>query len=113
VNHSVRDEGNVTVVELEGDVDVSGAPMLRDLLAGLIVAPGARVLLDLSHVKFIDSSGVGILVTAHRKAAESGTAFGLASPSGTVARVFELTRTNRLLEIFPTVEEATSALRGR
>jgi anti-sigma B factor antagonist len=113
VNHSVHEDSGVTVVELEGDVDVGAAPELRDLLAGLVGTPDARVLLDLSAVAFIDSSGVGILVTAHRKAAEAGAAFGLASPSGTVARVFELTRTNRLLEIFPAVEEGVTALGGR
>lgn len=110
MNYSTRHESGVTVVDLEGDVDVSGAPELRDLIAGLIAGPTARILLDLSDVAFIDSSGVGILVTAHRKATESGAQFGLASPSGTVARVFELTRTNRLLQIFPTVEEGVAAL---
>jgi anti-sigma B factor antagonist len=112
VNHSVREQSGVKVVGLEGDIDVTGAPELRDLLAGLLGEHQARILLDLSDVAFIDSSGVGILVTAHRKADESGASFGLANPSGTVARVFELTRTNRLLRIFPTVDEGVAALGG-
>lgn len=109
MKHEVLEREGVTVIALEGDVDVTGAPQLRDLLAGSI-SPGGRILLDLAGVTFVDSSGVGVLVTAHRKAAEAGASFGLASPSATVTRVFELTRTNRLLSIYPTVDEGIAAL---
>jgi anti-sigma B factor antagonist len=112
VNHSVREQGGVSVVELSGDVDVGGAPELRNLLTGLL-EPGSRVVIDLSGVAFIDSSGVGLLVTAHRKAAEVGGELALAAPAGTVERVFELTRTNRLLRIFPTLEEGLAAVGGQ
>jgi len=112
MKHELREQDGVTVIVLEGDVDVTGAPRLRDLLAGQI-APRTRTLLDLEGVAFVDSSGVGVLVTAHRKAAEAGAAFGLAAASPTVSRVFELTRTNRLLSIYPTVSEGVSALAGR
>lgn len=113
MKYETRQDSGVTVIEFEGDVDVTVAPDLRDLLAGLVETAGARVLLDLNGVAFIDSSGVGILVTAHRKAAEAGAFFALGGPSATVSRVFELTRTNRLLEIFPTIEEGVAALRSR
>jgi anti-anti-sigma factor len=111
MRHETRELSGITVIALEGEVDVTGAPELRDLLAGSIVG-GARILLDLGGVSFVDSSGVGVLVTAHRKAAEAGAAFGLAGASTTVARVFELTRTNRLLSIYPTVDEGVAALAG-
>jgi anti-sigma B factor antagonist len=112
MRHEVLEQSGVTVISLEGDVDVTGAPELRDLLAGTIV-PGARILLDLTGVAFVDSSGVGVLVTAHRKAAEAEASFGLAAATPTVSRVFELTRTNRLLSIYPTVSDGVSALAGR
>ena len=109
MNVSTEERGGAKVVRLEGALDVAAALELRDLL-GTVLEPGAKVLLDLAAVSLIDSSGVGILVTAHRLAAARGAAIVLAAPPGPVGRVFELTRTNRLLRIFPTVEEGLAAL---
>jgi anti-anti-sigma factor len=97
---------------LQGPTDVSQALELRELLGQQIDGPAARVLLDLSGVTLVDSSGVGVLVAAHRRAAGAGAGFVLAGAPGPVGRVFELTRTDRLLRIFPTVEEGLDALRA-
>lgn len=102
----------VTVIRLEGAIDVSRALELRDDLFARLDSPAARVLLDLSDVRLIDSSGIGILVTAHRRADGQGARFGLAGATGTVARVFEMTRTNRLLSLYDDVEEGVRALAG-
>ena len=98
------------MIALHEPIDVGRALELRDLLGTRIDSPAARVLLDLSGVKLIDSSGIGILVTAHRRADGQGARFGLAGAGGTVARVFEMTRTNKLLSLYPTVEEGVAAL---
>jgi anti-sigma B factor antagonist len=112
VEHDISEQGGVRVVHLHGHVDVSGAMALRDLLGQQIDGPAARVLLDLSDVNLIDSSGIGILVTAHRRADGQGARFGLAGATGTVARVFEMTRTNKLLSIYDTVDEGVAGLGG-
>lgn len=112
MEHDISEQGGVTVVHLHGAVDVSGAMALRDLLGQQIDSPAARVLLDLSDVQLIDSSGIGILVTAHRRADGQGARFGLAGATGTVARVFEMTRTNKLLSIYDTVAEGVADLGG-
>jgi anti-anti-sigma factor len=110
MEHHITERDGVRVVHLTGPVDVSGAMALRDLLGQQIDSPAARVLLDLTDVTLIDSSGIGILVTAHRRADGQGARFGLAGASGTVARVFEMTRTNKLLSIYETVDEGVAAL---
>jgi anti-anti-sigma factor len=107
----VRSQDGVTVVVLDGPIDVARALEARDLLAGPVGEAGCLVLVDLSGVTLVDSSGVGIFVTAHRRAEESGASFVLAGAPGPVGRVFELTRTNKLLRIYPTVEEGLAALR--
>lgn len=108
----VREEQDVTVVVLEGPIDVSRAMELRDLLGQQIEGRGARVLVDLGEVTLVDSSGVGVLVTAHRRAEQAGAAIALAGASGPVGRVFELTRTNKLLRIYSSVQEGLEALRA-
>ncbi len=112
MEYRVDTHDGVQVVRLEGPTDVSQALELRDLLGREIDGPSARVLLDLSRVTLVDSSGVGVFVSAHRRAESAGAAFALAEPTSGVGRVFELTRTNRLLRIFPTVEDGLQALRG-
>ncbi len=106
-----REQDGVTVVALSGPIDVARALEVRDGLAGPVGESGRRVLVDLSAVTLVDSSGVGIFVTAHRQAEAAGASFALAAASGPVGRVFELTRTNKLLRIYPTVEEGVAALR--
>lgn len=110
MRHSISDHGGVKVVALEGELEVSEAPALRDLMGALIEGPQSRVLLDLGQVSFIDSSGIGVLVGAHRRAEEAGARIGLASPSPGVRRVFELTRTDRVLRLFDSVSTGVAAL---
>jgi anti-anti-sigma factor len=112
VDYQLDQQDGVQIVRLGGPTDVSQALELRELLGRELDSPAARVLLDLRRVTLVDSSGVGVLVAAHRRAVGAGAQFALAEPSGGVGRVFELTRTNRLLRIYPTVEEGLEALRA-
>ncbi len=104
--------GGVVVVDVEGDIDVSNTLVLRDALASAMGDGSARVMLDLSDVEFVDSAGVGLLVTAHRRAQQGRGAFAVASLTPTVARVLELTRTDRVLTVLPSVAEGIDALGG-
>jgi len=112
MEYTVHDESGVTVIDLSGEIDVSHAPRLRELLGELITAGPGQLLINLSGVAFIDSSGLGVLIAAHRKAQEAGGVLGLADPQPSVRRVLELTRTNRVFQIFATVEEGLAALRN-
>ena len=112
MEHTIDEQGGVRVVRLTGPVDVSGAMELRDLLGKQLDGPGAKVLVDLSGVTLVDSSGIGIFVTAHRRADQVGGAMVLAAATQNVNHVFELTRTNTLLKIVPSVDEGVSALTG-
>lgn len=111
MEHTTRAQGGATIVELSGDVDVGGAQVLRETLADAIGA-GTPVIVDLSEVRFIDSAGIGLLVTGHRRAAEQRVAFAIAAPSEGAARVLSLTRTDRLLSVHATLEEAIAAVSG-
>jgi anti-sigma B factor antagonist len=108
----VRDDDGVTVIAPAGPVDVAASLELRDALAVPISQHGARVLVDLTDVTLVDSSGVGIFVTAHRSAEAAGASFALAGAQGPVGRVFEMTRTNKLLRIFESVDAGLEALRA-
>jgi anti-sigma B factor antagonist len=112
MEHRIETQDGIRIVRLSGPVDVSQALELRELLGTQIDGPGARVLVDLEEVPLIDSSGIGVMVGAHRRADGTGAGFALAAAGATVARVFELTRTDRLLRLYDTVPEGLEALRG-
>lgn len=80
--------------------------MLSRQLEELVEHPGAVVVLDLEHLDFMCSSGLGALINAHAKARPFQGQVFLASPSPMVMRLLETTRLTNLFEVFPNVDEA-------
>jgi anti-sigma B factor antagonist len=66
----------------------------------------------MSEVVYIDSAGLSVLIAANRKAQGLGGAFALSDPQKPVQQVFNLTRMNKIFQIFPTVAEGVAALKG-
>jgi anti-sigma B factor antagonist len=91
----IGEAGDVRVVRLGGELDLASAPRLTELLDE-VVAP--RVVIDLSGLAFIDSSGVAALVRALRQMDRDGQTLTLTRPSHTVVRVFEILGISSLLE---------------
>ena len=104
MNCEIRDEGGVAVVALSGDVDLETSPRLR---AALLDCVGMKrsVLVDLSRVSYIDSSGVASLVEAYQAARKSATAFGLVEVSANAMRVLELARLDKVFTIYPNLAD--------
>ncbi len=110
MDYKVREDAGITILDLSGEIDVSYAPRLRDILIELIESKSKRVLVNLSEVAYLDSAGLSVFIAAHRKARNIGGVLGLSSPQKSVQRVFDLTRTNKVFQIFSTVEEGVAAL---
>jgi anti-sigma B factor antagonist len=93
-----RTEDGVAVVTPRGELDVAGTPALEDALAEAAETPAvAGVVVDLSKLDFMDSSGLRAVVLADRRLREQGLRFALVRGGEPVHRVFELTRmTERL-----------------
>jgi anti-anti-sigma factor len=80
-----------TIVKLSGELDVASAPELREqLLVMLERQVPTRVVVDLSALSFIDSSGIAVLVNTERRARLLGCAFELVAPQPAVWRVLEV-----------------------
>lgn len=93
-----RADGTV-IIRLQGELDMSTAPALgRNLTEALDAMPHA-ISLDLSGLTFLDSTGIRVLMSSHRRAARQGCAFILRSPQPSVLRVLKLTGINQLLVI--------------
>ena len=112
VNITVADDQRPIddVVVVEGDLDAHTAPALRDRLDAVISRAPRRVLLvDLTAVPFLDSSGVGTLVAAHSRLVEGGASLRIVSTQPRVLKVLSLTGLDAVIPTFPTVEAARGA----
>ena len=102
----VRDVNGVAVVALEGDIDLQSSPAVRQQLLACF-EKNTRVVVDLSGVTYIDSSGVASLVEAFQIARKKNGTFSLVNVA--VMRVLSLARLDRVFTIHPTIEAATAA----
>lgn len=90
-------DGTVPIA-LEGDLDMDATFTLEPALERQIGEDGtARIALDLTGVEFMDSSGLGVLLSTRERAEQLGVDLRVASASDTVMRVLEITGTTRLL----------------
>ncbi|RME45845.1 MAG: anti-sigma factor antagonist [Chloroflexi bacterium] len=111
MEYQIHTDGSINIVELAGDLDVSGAPALQEALQQIIDNGGQQVVVNLGEVPFMDSSGLGVLVAAYRRMAAVGGQIALASPRPTLQKVFKLTRTDRLFKTFDQVNDAVAHMR--
>lgn len=103
---------SVRVLHLYGAVDVPHAMQLRDALGRVTSTSDDRILIDLEKVDLLDSSGLGVLVAAQRRASKVGARFALAAPRERVARVLRMTGTANILDVHDTVEDGALALQA-
>jgi len=101
---------SLTVVSVVGELDVATAPRLRQQLVALAATSPTGVIVDLGGVDFLDSTGLGVLLGALKRARTAGFGFALANAEPQVARVFEVTRLVDILPLHPTVAEAVAAI---
>ena len=99
---SVEHTGSTAIVRLAGELDLATAPELSDVLRGL--EPGCkRIILDLTGLEFIDSTGLRLAVTEHDRASLDGFEFVIAGAGGAVLKVLRLTGLDVTLPLAPDV----------
>lgn len=103
---AVRETPEATIIELRGEVDLHHSPALHAALVHVAKARPKRLIVNLSEVPYMDSSGIGTFVEVFRRvSAYKGKMifFGLTSR---VRSVFEITRLDRFFTICETEEQA-------
>jgi anti-sigma B factor antagonist len=102
---SMTMQGDMMVVSAMTDrIDAASAIQFKDQMRTVLQAPAARVVLDLTQVNFLDSSGLGAVV-AVMKLLGPGRKLELAGLTPTVQKVFRLTRMDSVFVIHPAVPE--------
>ncbi len=110
----VTNREGVTVVQPAGErLDIEVASDFRAMLLSLIEQGHRRLVIDLSDVSFIDSSGLGALVSALKmlKRSDNGGDVRLARVQAPVVSLLEIIRLNRVFTSYPDVEKAVESYR--
>jgi anti-sigma B factor antagonist len=109
---SHRDGGDgICVVTPAGEIDLASAPRLKSSLVELLDAGYARFVLDLSEVRYLDSTGLGVLIAFSRRLTDDGQIV-LAHTPHPVLGLLELTGLDARFQTFPNVEDALAQVRG-
>lgn len=102
-----------TVLAVVGEVDVRTVGSLRTRLTDLLVEGSPRLVVDLSGVTFMDSSGLGALVSAQKRARVFRGTLVLVVVNDAILRVLRLTALDRVFTVHATLEEALASARVR
>ena len=109
VSVTSRRAGDRTVVHVAGEIDVYTAPALREELAAQQEAGPIHLVVDLTDVPFMDSTGLGVLVGALKRARTTGGDLRLVIDQEKVLKVFRITALTQVFPIFETVDAALGA----
>ena len=102
-----REEGGYSILELVGEVDLSCSPEARKRILACLDG-GHNLLIDLSRVEYIDSSGVASLVEGYQTAKKQNLKFGLVGVSQAAMNVLKLARLDKVFPIHSSVTERLS-----
>jgi anti-sigma B factor antagonist len=101
----VRQAQDRVVLCLSGELDLASAPVLESEIESSDVAGATMVVLDLRELRFIDSTGLRVLLAAHERAAERGQEFAVTPGSEQVQRLLSITRVSEHLRIMTSPDE--------
>jgi anti-sigma B factor antagonist len=107
VERTSRD--GVELVLVEGEVDIASASRLISVLNSSVADAIKSVIVDLSHVGFMDSTGLALLINANRRLTLRRKGFAVVCPPGPLRRVFEITDMIETLHVCPDQETAAQA----
>jgi anti-sigma B factor antagonist len=99
----------VELVLVEGEIDIATAPRLLSALNQSVAEALNSVVIDLTKVGFMDSTGLALLINAHRRLNRRQKGFAVVCPPGPMLRVFEVTDMIDMLCVCPDRESATQA----
>lgn len=89
------------VIRIPPTFSIEEASLFRESMQGYVGSGTTTFLLDFSDCRFIDSTGLGVIVSAYKKCVEAGGKIRLQALAPNVLKVFQLTRLNNVFEILP------------
>ena len=104
---NVKDlDGGIAVVQLVGRLNMASATHLREVVTSIVDSGRTRVSIDMSGVDFLDSSGLGAIISALKTTRQAGGDLRIAAPTAQARLVLQLTNLDRVLTAYDDAERA-------
>ncbi len=110
LNVAVQDEAGYAVVTVTGEVDVHSHPLLRERLIAAADRGAVSVIIDAAGIEFIDSSGLGVLVAAYKRAVRKRGHLLIAAPPDRLTKMLAITGLSRVFVVADSVQDAVGEL---
>jgi anti-sigma B factor antagonist len=98
----------MNVFELTGSMDIATSPTVRAALTEASERGDHKIIVDLSNVDFLDSTGLGALLGAQKRAKEYDGDVRLVAQEGQILRLLRITGLMKIFSVYPTLEDAVS-----
>lgn len=105
---SQREADRVVILDIQGEIDLYNAPEIKDTMQKLIEAEKYSIIINLEQVSYIDSSGIGALISGLSNLKKYQGSLKIINVYASVKKVFELTKLTSFFEIYDSEEEALS-----
>ncbi len=109
---TIRDETNVTILALKGRLDLGTGSAVKEQVKNLFEKEKTMIHLNLAEVEFINSSGLGSLVSIMKEVRLRKGRLTLSNLDSYVQEIFEITQLSHIFEIFATEEETLNSYRA-
>lgn len=100
-------EASPAVLTPHGELDLHSSPVVKEQLESIIDAQHRKVVVDLSAVSYIDSSGLAVFIEAMQRVVSYGGSFAICGLQENVRHIFNIARLDQVFRIFP--DQATAA----
>jgi len=101
-----RNEGDYTIVEVAGEIDVYTAPKLRESLVGLVDSGRYHIIVDVERVEFLDSTGLGVLVGGLKRVRAHNGSLQVVCTQERLLKIFRITGLTKVFSIHDSVSAA-------
>ena len=108
IDLKTEDGGGTLVFKLRGSLDLATAPTVRAALSDATAKGTHHLIVDLTQLEFLDSTGLGVLIGAHRRATEGGGSLRLIVHDGPIARLLNITGLISVFAVYHSLEDARS-----
>ncbi len=109
MNISQRERDGIIIMDIQGEIDLYNAPEIKENVQKLIEKQKINIIINLEKVSYIDSSGIGSLISALSSLKKYHGNMKLVNLLSSVKKVFELTKLTNFFEIYKTENEALKA----
>ncbi|MCX6376744.1 MAG: STAS domain-containing protein [Armatimonadetes bacterium] len=106
----LQDVSDIPVVKVTGEIDAYTAPEFKSALGKAILFGAEHIIVDLTDVSYMDSSGFGCLLSATKRVRPRGGTINLVGCSEAIERMLKITSLDTIFGMFPTVDAAVETL---